>query len=438
MDHFASLHWVARLAISAGFISILLYLISLYQRSHKAKRRAAEQEKVTESRITSVLTERKQMERALLESNALMQAILDGANYSIITTRLDGTIFTFNAAAERMLGYRAEEVVDKYTPEIIHDLQEVTERAEGLSRELGRPVSPGFEVFVAKAMLEIAEEREWTYIRKDGSRFPVLLSVTAIRTPDGTAIGYMGIAYDITERKQIERMKNEFISTVSHELRTPLTSIRGSLGLIAEGFAGPLAGETAPLIDIALRNCERLSRLINDILDLDKIESGKMNFNMKPADVTSLMEQAITANQAYAEQFNVVFVLKETIPGAKVNADSDRLIQVLTNLLSNAAKFSQPSESVILSVSRRNRQVRVEIADRGPGIPEEFRPQLFQKFAQGDSSNARQKGGTGLGLSIAKAIVENHGGTIGYETVLNVGTTFYFELPEYVIENGAI
>ena len=265
-------------------------------------------------------TEHKKMQKALLESNAFIQASLDGANYSIITTGLDGTIITFNAAAERMLNYRADDVVGKTSPILIHDVDEVNAHAESLSRELGRTIVPGFEVFVAKAMLGIAEEREWSYIRKDGSRFPVLLSVTAIRTPDGATIGYMGIAYDITERKQIERMKDEFISTVSHELRTPLTSIRGSLGLLDGGFVGALPVESTPLINIAVRNCERLTRLINDILDLDKIELGKIDFNIKPTDVMSVIEQAIAANHAYAEQFHVMLDLTASLPGAKLNA----------------------------------------------------------------------------------------------------------------------
>lgn len=241
----------------------------------------------------------------------------------------------------------------------------------------------------------------------------------------------LAIVRDIGERKKVERLKNEFVSTVSHELRTPLTSIRGSLGLLIGGVAGALPTEAQELIDIAYKNSERLIVLINDILDIEKIESGKMTFALKPVELMPLVEQAIAANRAYAEQFNVSLQLSETLPGVKVNVDSQRLIQVLTNLLSNAAKFSPPGETVEISVTRHDRGVRISVRDRGAGIPEEFRDRIFQKFAQADSSDARQKGGTGLGLSIARAIVERLQGEISFETEVNVGTTFRCDLPEW-------
>ena len=240
----------------------------------------------------------------------------------------------------------------------------------------------------------------------------------------------LAISRDVTERKEMDLMKDQFVSTVSHELRTPLTSIHGSLGLILGGAAGELPPQTKGLLDIAYNNSERLTRLINDILDIEKIESGKMEFNFQPLELMSLVEQAIEANHAYAEQFEIEFVLKGTLPDAKVNADSDRLMQLFANLLSNAAKFSPPNDMVEISVSRHDKAIRVAITDHGPGIPEKFRSRVFEKFAQADSSDARQKRGTGLGLSIAKAIVEKHGGKICFDTEINVGTTFYFDLPE--------
>lgn len=239
----------------------------------------------------------------------------------------------------------------------------------------------------------------------------------------------LAIVRDISERKKVERLKNEFVSTVSHELRTPLTSIRGSLGLIIGGIAGELPTEAQELVDIAYKNTERLILLINDILDIEKIESGKMSFALRPIELMPLVEQAIAANQAYAEQFNVNLKLTATLLDVEVNVDSQRLIQVLTNLLSNAAKFSPPGGTVEVSITQRNHLVRISVKDRGAGIPEAFRDRLFQKFAQADSSDARQKGGTGLGLSIAKAIIERLNGQIGYESETNVGTTFYCDLP---------
>lgn len=242
----------------------------------------------------------------------------------------------------------------------------------------------------------------------------------------------LAIVRDISERKKVERLKNEFVSTVSHELRTPLTSIRGSLGLIIGGIAGELPTEAQELVDIAYKNTERLILLINDILDIEKIESGKMSFALRPVELMPLIEQAIATNQAYAEQFNVNLKLTATLPDVEVNVDSQRLIQVLTNLLSNAAKFSPSGETVEVSVSQQNHKIRISVKDRGTGIPEAFRDRIFQKFAQADSSDARQKGGTGLGLSIAKAIIERLDGQIGFETVANVGTTFYCDLPQWL------
>ena len=241
----------------------------------------------------------------------------------------------------------------------------------------------------------------------------------------------LAIIRDISERKAADRLKNEFISTVSHELRTPLTSILGSLGLVNGGVAGDIPAEARAMLDIAYKNSERLVRLINDILDIEKIESGKMIFNVEPMELMPLLEQAIEANRTYGEQLGVRFALEESLPGVSVRADGDRLTQDVTNLLSNAAKFSPRGETVSVSVARRGDAIRVAVRDRGPGIPLAFRDRIFQKFAQADSSDTRQKGGTGLGLSISKAIVERLGGQIGFETAADAGTTFYFDLPEW-------
>jgi PAS domain S-box-containing protein len=240
------------------------------------------------------------------------------------------------------------------------------------------------------------------------------------------------IIRDITQRKEVDRMKNEFVSTVSHELRTPLTSIQGSLGLIANGVLGALPPAAKPLVDIAHKNCQRLVLLINDILDVEKIAAGKMKFAMKPLELMPLVEHALESNRSYAAGYGVKLELGQSLPGVRVNGDADRLIQVFTNLLSNAAKFSPKDGIVTLSVSRRDGFVRVAFSDRGSGIPEEFRSRIFQKFSQADSSDVRLKGGTGLGLSICKSITEKHDGRISFETETGRGTTFFVDLPELV------
>ncbi|MES2385622.1 MAG: PAS domain S-box protein [Pseudomonadota bacterium] len=246
---------------------------------------------------------------------------------------------------------------------------------------------------------------------------------------EGKVIGFYSLATDITELKRIDRLKSEFVSTVSHELRTPLTSIRGSLGLVSGGMAGKLPDPAMKLIDIAKNNCERLIRLINDILDIEKIESGKMQLELQPMALLPLLTQAVAANQGYGLANNVSLALHCEDPGLQVKVEADRLTQVVTNLLSNALKFSPAGGVVEVHVLRAGLGVRVEVRDHGPGIPEEFRSRIFQKFSQADSSDTRQKSGTGLGLNISRALVERMGGSIGFDSRLGEGTTFFFELP---------
>ncbi len=248
---------------------------------------------------------------------------------------------------------------------------------------------------------------------------------------EGEVIGFYSLATDVTELKRIDRMKSEFVSTVSHELRTPLTSIRGSLGLISGGVAGELPAAVKTLVDIARNNCERLIRLINDILDIEKIESGKMRLDLQVVELQPLLAQVLAANEGFGAAQNVSLRLDFPEGGLRVQVDSDRLAQVVTNLLSNAMKYSPPGGVVEVHVKRGGLGVRVEVRDHGPGVPEEFRNRIFQKFSQADSSDTRQKGGTGLGLNISRAIVERLGGSVGFDSQAGMGSTFFFELPEW-------
>jgi len=234
---------------------------------------------------------------------------------------------------------------------------------------------------------------------------------------------------EIAERERAEKIKQEFLSTVSHELRTPITSVKGTLGLIKSGVSGNLSDDQQSMIDIAYNNSNRLILLINDILDIDKIEANKMDLHMKPIDAVSLVEDAVEANKGYGDKHGITFVITDMEKEAKVNGDKDRLIQVMSNLMSNAAKFSSTGEQIELSVTRHDVDIRIAVKDYGTGIPEEFRDVLFEKFTQYNSSDTRKISGTGLGLSIAKAIVEYHGGAIGYTSEVGVGSTFFFTLP---------
>jgi PAS domain S-box-containing protein len=377
-----------------------------------------------------------ELNRQLADTTMLQEAILNSANFSIISTDVSGMIRLFNRGAQRMLGYAADQVIGKHSLMILHDSNEVAARANQRAIELEHLPKSDFEVLVAKARGGIADEQEWTYIRRDGERFPVMLSVTPLYDDEHQLSGFLSIAYDVTERKKVEHMKNEFISTVSHELRTPLTSIRGSLGLLAAGKAGDIPASASALLDIAKNNCERLVRLINDILDIEKIESGNIRFDMVKQHILPLVRQAIETMQPYALQHYVVFELHEKAADAYVMVDADRIMQVVVNLLSNAAKFSPAGAKVEINVTQVARSIRVSVRDHGNGIEGEFRSRIFQKFAQADSSDTRKKGGTGLGLSISKAIIEKHGGCIDFCSSSGFGTEFYFDLPTVELPVG--
>jgi signal transduction histidine kinase len=231
------------------------------------------------------------------------------------------------------------------------------------------------------------------------------------------------------ERKRLERLKDEFVSTVSHELRTPLTSITGSLGLLMGKAAGILPKSAERLLEIAHTNSVRLVRLVNDILDIEKLESGRAAFDLKRVGVGSLVGQMVEDIRGMAEGHQVKLRIEAAAAIDEVRADTDRLGQVITNLLSNAVKFSAPNDEVVITIANRADLVRISVRDHGPGISDEFKPHVFERFAQADATDARRKGGTGLGLSIVKGIVERLSGEVGFGDAPGGGTIFYVELP---------
>jgi len=236
------------------------------------------------------------------------------------------------------------------------------------------------------------------------------------------------VVRDITARKASERMKDEFISTVSHELRTPLTAIKGSLGLLAGGATGPMGSTQLSMIHLAYRNVERLARLVNDLLDLQKMDSGRLTFDLRVHPLGALSAQAVQAMAPFAEDRAVSLRLEAPPSPLFARVDADRFQQILANLLSNAIKFSPERSEVRLSVTRRDAWARLEVRDQGPGIPETFRPRLFEKFAQADTGTMRAQGGTGLGLSIVKALTEHMNGHVGFQSEIG-NTVFFVELP---------
>jgi PAS domain S-box-containing protein len=267
----------------------------------------------------------------------------------------------------------------------------------------------------------------------DGAVRWISATKAPIRNPQGKIVGLVEIARDITESKRQEQLKNEFIATVSHELRTPLTSIIGSVGFLASGAAGKLAEPVSRLLDIAHGNCRRLVRIVNDILDIEKIESGRMNYDRKPVEVRELVDQVIQANQGFAAEYGVSVRLDGSERRGVVIVDPDRLAQVITNLLSNAIKFSPRNGEVIIAIENSDNSVSISVRDHGPGIPVDYRDRIFEKFVQVEATDHRKKGGTGLGLSIVKQIVEHLDGTICFEPASDGGTIFKVAFRE--IEN---
>lgn len=289
---------------------------------------------------------------------------------------------------------------------------------------------------------------EYRIVRPDGQIRHILEIGQHKHNSHGEATLVRGIVQDITERVVLDRAKSEFISTVSHELRTPLTSIKGSLGLIRGGVTTDLPQALQSMLEIAYQNSDRLVLLINDILDMEKIEGGKMDYQMAPIDAADLIREAVAVNQGFGEEHNVKFVFDgendekagPTSHSLIVEGDRDRLMQALSNLMSNAAKYSPENGVVELNATANDGFVRISVTDKGPGIPVDFRGRIFDKFTQADSSDTRQRGGTGLGLSITKAIVERHGGTICFESMTademgeETGTAFYVDLPMASVE----
>jgi len=344
-----------------------------------------------------------------------LRTLFETAVDTIVTIDEAGLIEGVNAVVQRTLGYEPSELVGQHVGVLMPP------RHRGrLEQYLQHyPDDPGAKL--------IAATQEAVAVRKDETEFPVEMSVSEMRL--GGRRMFTGIIRDITERKRVEQLKSEFVSTVSHELRTPLTSIRGALGLVAGGRVGEISSEAKEMITIALNNSGRLVRLINDILDVEKIQSGKLDFEIQRLDLSRVIKDAKASNDGFALEHDSRIVLAGEPETVLVYADSDRLAQVFANLISNAVKFSPAGEAVDVHTHVTADRVRVEVRDRGPGVPEKFEKRLFERFAQADGSDRRQKSGTGLGLSISKAIVERMNGRLGYEPAAGGGSCFYFELP---------
>ena len=363
----------------------------------------------------------RELERALASVQANEQrinAIVEAAQDAYIAVDQRGIILDWNGAAERMFGWGRNEAVGWPLSELV--------LPERYRASLGHALH-AFRQTGHLAMLDQRLERK--VIDRQGREFTI--EMTAALAGQGEDAFFSVFLHDISERKRVEQMKNEFISTVSHELRTPLTSIQASLAMLADGMAGELPPDALRLTTIASQSSERLVRMVNDLLDIQKIEAGQMHFEALAQPLLPVAERALAAMEGHAAKAGVLLRHDWDAGAARIAAsiDADRMEQVLTNLLSNAIKFTPAGKTVTLGLAQAPGKVRLLVADEGPGIAPEFQQRVFQRFAQADGADSRTRGGTGLGLAISKAIIEEHGGTIGFTTAPDRGTRFVVELP---------
>ena len=337
------------------------------------------------------------------------------APIAVIEVDTNATILDINAAAENLFGYAAPELVGRawYTMLLLPEEREPVQKWWDEIISAGNPGTKVTERCLRRDGLELA--CEWT--------------VTPLADDDGRVGSIVMQGRDITQQRTAERVRSEFTSTLSHELRTPLTSILGSLQLLTSGALGDLDKDQVELVDLAERNGQRLLDLINEVLDIEKLESGRVSLVPETISLDELVAESLQLNQGYADRFQVRLRLDGELPKLNVRADRKRLMQVMTNLLSNAAKFSPPGGAVEVSAAIEGATVRVSVSDRGPGIPEKFRGRIFGRFAQADSADSSIKGGAGLGLAICKRLIELMQGHVGFEDRPGGGTSFFFDLP---------
>jgi PAS domain S-box-containing protein len=380
--------------------------------------RLTQDHRLLNQRLERQLVELEEARRQVEASGRKLALFAERAPIAVLELQPNGTVAEVNHAAEILFGYAAAELVGASAKKLIRaDLHGDFDRVwQGLV---------GARESIAGLKL--------THPRRDGVDLVCEWTITPLVNMERQVIAVIAQGRDITAQLEAERMKKEFTSTLSHELRTPLTSIIGSLQLVTSGVMGAVDKEVAELTAVAERNGQRLLDLINDILDIEKIESGKLTLAPELFAVDELVRESMVLNKAFAERFGVRFRAHGDVAERKLHADRKRLLQVMTNLLSNAAKFSPEGGVVDITTEDAGPNVRIAVHDRGGGIPEDFRSRIFGRFTQADSTATRQKGGTGLGLAICKRLVELMHGRIGFQDRAGGGTTFWFELPRHTI-----
>ena len=368
------------------------------------------------------LTEQHQAEEALHSAMRQRELILESVGDGIYGIDLEGRLTFINEAGARILGYQPEQLSGR-------DIHDVIRHSRGDGIRYSRSSSPILQALRRSEPIRMRDEIFW---RKDGVEIPVEYSANPL-LEEGRVAGMVVAFQDVSERRRLEKMKDEFISTVSHELRTPLTSLRASLGLISSGSLSRRPEKQRHMFDMAIDNCDRIIRLVNDILDFDRVERGRLPMERKPVEAVDLLRIAAAAAHRSAAQANIGIRI-EALP-AVVNADEKRVLQVLNELIANAIKFSEPGTTIVLaaqpavSTEAADLEVCFIVEDQGCGIAPEELGRIFERFQQGDASDSRAMGGTGLGLALCRSIIEQHGGRIWAESTPGKGSKFQFTLP---------
>lgn len=344
------------------------------------------------------------------ESEYRQRTVLENIADGILTTDQSGTIISANPAATEIFSLPHQQLIGMELLSLLNS-----------KKDISTSLTDGDSISDVGSRIEVESEKP------DGSALILEMAYNSLEL-DGLQL-FTVIVRDITESKRIERMKSEFVSTVSHELRTPLTSIRGSLGLVVAGVAGEIPDKAMNLLQLASNNVERLGVLINDLLDMQKIESGELEFNLSRQSLAQLLGKAINDNEGFAQQHQVALKLQLLVEDSTVMMDETRFAQVMSNLLSNAIKFSDNGSTVKVVLESQKEQLVVSVIDQGVGIPAEFHQKLFDKFTQHDASDTRSVGGTGLGLSISKSLVERLNGELDFVSREGKGTTFTIRFP---------
>lgn len=397
---------IVKLVVIVGVgLSFLLFLL--------LKTYAGQRERAL--KLAEVMTaDIQQKNRELKHSEERFQLALESSAMGVWSLQLSDNHVQWDASMRALFGLEDKSTLTNYESflALVHDddrqrvFEEIAHAIEG---------QQGYET-------------EYRVLWPDHS-IHYLASRAKIIRENMTAVSMIGTCWDVTERKRLDRVKTEFVSTVSHELRTPLTAITGALGLAVGGALCELPEKAKSILEIAYKNSQRLKLLINDLLDMDKLLEGKLEFHCELQTLMPLIERAVAENKSYADQFNVRFVVVPATVAPRVDIEDIRFLQILANFLSNGAKFSKPDTDVLITLTQDNGFARVSVIDTGVGLSEESKAHIFEKFYQADSSDTRKKGGTGLGLAITKEIVERMGGRVGFVSTLGEGSTFYAEFP---------